>query len=814
MTYDADRGLLKQDADGELVTPKSIFPNANSARAVYEQYRAAHVRRIVLYAEIEGLIGGNPPYDPLELHEAKIEFITNYNNLDARALYERSGQAYWNLLNQAEHLAVVSLAQDSPEATEIQEVIAEEFSRMLRSCKSFASQLNQATSQLVKLGVSPVFWPDERDWRFRMVDMSRFYVQDQCPSDLEQVTMIFMDSEHTAQWLMQVYDHFKGKPKAESPWNIEVLEQLLLFQANNWCKVNGLSTQYTNWVDVQRMITNGDFAGSQVFTDEISLVSAYVREYNGKISHYMFSRNIPEAREFLFSSVDQYSCFDEALVIFTACPGETTIHGNRGVGHKIFAPCQASMQLECSMMDTAKFASTPLLASSPNGPQSAEPIRWNPGVPTHIGTSQFVQNTLGVNLVPIINVAQYINGKLNYNIANSGDDPGLPDKEQGSMSDSQARRRSVSEFNVLKCNVSHFYESGADVLYKNIFIKVLKSKSGYPGYEYVEDFKDRCIRRGVPKEFFSIRESDKKYFRLPPTYNEVKATRVAGDGSQLATLMGLEGLAPFVPGWGPREQKQFMREMIKATMGADYVKIFQNKSDDSDSTAGGASVAQLENSVMKMGEPAQFSPDNDQRAHIAIHFALATNTIQQVQQQQIGNLDADKIFQQLIPHMSEHIQYIAQDPLNQPFFESIRNSWKQVQDYANLTHKNAAREYQAEIKKRQELEQQQQEQLSEQGLKAQNQEFEQNLKAQKQNAQISMNAQQSQQRGEIASKQADADIDIKRRKARADIQVKNSQAQSKVKPVEDQSLDELRSNLDTINGITPSPYDVEGVKRV
>lgn len=811
MSFDADRGLIKQDSDGKLVAPKAIFPNCLAARSVYEQYRTAHIKRIVLYAEIEGLIGGNPPYDPVELHKAKLDFITNYNNLDARALYKRSGQAYWNLLNQAEYLAVFSLVNDSPEAVNIQQVLAEEFDRMLRSWPSFSVQMNMATAQLVKFGVSPILWYDERDWRFRTVDLSRFYVQDQCPSDFDQVTMVFMDSVFTVQYLMQVYNQFKDKQKEQSPWNCEALAQLLLLQANTWSKTNNVNTQYSNWLDVQRQIDNGDFGWGGVFTDEIQLVSGFAKEYDGKISHYMFSRNLIESKEFLFSTIGQYTCFQEAFIVMTASPGEATLHGNRGVGHMIFAPCQAGMQLECSMLDVAKFAATPLLASSPNGPQSAEPIRWNPGVPTHIGTSEFVNNTLGGNLQPIAFVAQVIGSKLNNNLANSGDDPGIPDREEGSIAPSVARTKAFNEFNVLKGDISHFYEQGADQIYRNIYIKVLCCKKDHPGYDYVKDFKDRCLARGVPEFLFSISEAEKKAFKLPKAYNSIKATRVAGDGSQVATIMGLEGLAPIVPAMGPREQKQYKRDMVRAHLGVDQVKAYDQDRDDSDSFSGGASVATLENGAMEDGKPAQFSPDNDQRAHIAIHFAFANDVIKRVQQQQLGNLDADKIFTQLVPHLGEHIQYISQDPFNKPFFDSIRNTWKQIQDYANLTHKNAAREYQAEIKKRQELEQRQQEQLSDQSLKRDQAAADIQLKQEKQDATLQMHAQQSEARAKIQEKQVDADIENKRRKTEADVQAKR---QSLVTPVENQSLPELRENLSAINGQTPSPYDVEEVKRV
>ena len=98
------RGEVIQQAPGKLEAPHNIIQNITGAKALYYNARGEHLKRIDLYAAIEGLFSGNPPYNPAELSRYKLSHITNFNNLDARARYERAALAYWNLLNESHYL--------------------------------------------------------------------------------------------------------------------------------------------------------------------------------------------------------------------------------------------------------------------------------------------------------------------------------------------------------------------------------------------------------------------------------------------------------------------------------------------------------------------------------------------------------------------------------------------------------------------------------------------------------------------------------------------------------------------------------------
>jgi hypothetical protein len=795
------RGQITMQADETLKAPENVIQSVYAAKSIYHVYRTEHLKRIELYAYIEGLIAGNPPYDSLELAKHGLSHIANFNTLDGRSLYERAALAYWNLLNEAETICKFTINSPDPEARRMEDVMSKEWDFVVRKWDSFETLMNNLSGQLVKFGISPLFWPDERDWRWRVVDLNRFFIADQTQSDIDQLTCVCVENLFTAQYLFEAYETFKDVPKAESPWNCEALSYLLLHIANSSAKDG---TEFSDFLELQRKLQNGDIGYDNIYTDAIRIVSLFYKEYDGGVSHYMFHRTFDNG-EFLYFADRQYKAITDAVVIFTASPGESTIHSNRGLGHKIFSVAQAMMQLDCAMVDAARWASTPLLRSPSTGSRDFQAIRYYPGVPTNIGTSEFQQNNMGSNINQMVGLNQYLLQKLMFNTANSGDDPSIPDKSLGSISPTQARMQSFREFGVLKNNIAHYY-CQFDGVVRTMVIRMLESKKGYPGYEYAKEWKERCLDRGVAEEMFDLGR------RSPwgmPRQLDVKATRVAGDGSTLARILGLQEMMSIAGDFGPRESKEYKRQYIMATMGNDYVPAFMQEGDDVDEISGGASLAGVENNSMQNGQSPIFSKDNEHKSHFAIHMALATNTIQNIQQQKMTPVDADKIFTVLVPHIQEHYAAASRSPFARVFVGQNKKPLGQVIQYATMNRKNAEEMIKAEIRKRQEQQKQTQAAMTDEQIKmmkVKGDEERANFKVQ---SQVQRAAEANDTRAEIMREKIEKDSDNQRLKIK--LEATNKQIDNQNKSLESKPENDLRAELDRMNGSTPAPADIEGI---
>jgi hypothetical protein len=798
------RGQITSPAPGVLDAPENIIMTVPAAKAIYFQYRLEHLPRIELYAHIEGLIAGNPPYSPTDLAAARLSHIANFNNLEARSFYEQEALALWNLVNSSQYLVnfeLISPAPDVPipDAAKWGEIMSRHWTTVVREWPSFNVVFNTLTGQLVKLGVSVALWPDEHDWRWKTVELSRFFVQDQAQTDISLVTCVCVESIFTAQYLMEVYMQIKDKPAGATPWDKDALAQLLLFTANDATKQN---FQIYDAMDIQRHIQNGDTTYNQTFTDNIKLVSMFSQEYDGKITHYIFHPYF-DFNEFVFKADRQYESMDEGVTIFTMSPGEFTIHSNLGLGHKIYSAAQATMQLDCSVIDMAKMSATLLIQTVPTGAKDVGQIRIYPGVPTDIGTATVVRNQLGENISQVIAASQYTSAKIKNNLINSGDDPMMPDKSQGSLAPSDARARDYKEFGVLKNVIAHFYTQFDNVV-RNMTTKMYHSKSGNPGHDQVMRWKELCINDGVPEIFFATKGVKRN--QLPP-YVKVKAARAAGDGSLVGIKMALQDFAPMVSSLGPKGRLAFQRMAVIADFGPEYIETFLGDSMTKDESRGGASLAGVENAVMQMAKSPVFSLDNEHEAHFVTHMALGELTIQAIQQQQTNAIEADKIFSVLIPHMMEHWQAMAQNIFEQDFIKQMKKPWDQLSDYARLNRKNAGAQLQAQIKKEQEQQQQTQQAMTDEQLatmKAVNAEKRADMKI---SSQLQRADEANKTRADIMKEKVTLDADTNRLKVRLEAQNKSIAEQDKA--VENMPLEEARSQLTQLNGITPAPYDIE-----
>lgn len=708
---DIMRGQITQTGAKTLKPPKSIIMTPIGARYIYNRLRLDHLKRMLRYAQIDGVIAGKPPYDPEQLSQAKLDYVANVNMLDARALYERSAQAYWNLTYQAQTIARIQFITGAPEDIEIENIASQHFHDILMEWPPFVTLKGMNAAQIVKYGLSSVIWPDEESWKWRVVDTSQFYVPDQAQSDIEQLGCLCVETDLTVQYLFQVYDELKdAEDPAKLPWNLDELVYLLLRLANITDKqANGT----TGINDLAKRYYDGDSTLASVMSDSVKLVSLYQMEYDGKVSQYMF-HPLFSKETFLYKVEKQYKSFADTILIYTASPGEKTIHGNIGVGHKIFTSSQAIMRIDNSVLDAARIASTPILGGAAGGASDIQAIRFYPGVPTYVGAAVMQQNNFGNNINQLVGASQYFVGKQTFNLGNSGDDPAQPDKSMGGISAEQFKFKSIKELAMPRQVIAHYYNS-EDTFYQNVVARMLNAKSGSPGYEYAEEWKNRCIKENPAFEEIFKKTTKSKVGILPKGWR-ARATRVAGDGSAFAALLNLEAFSQLVPGLPAKGVREFNRQAAIYTVGPDHVNSFLDEGTP-DEQAGGASLAGVENAMMRLGESPVFSVDNEHRSHYAIHAALAMDTIKSLQEQlQVPETEqtmdpvaADRILNLTVPHMEEHLQAEARGMFGKVWVEQQLPNFKKIQDFYNLNRRNAERVLASNLKKKVEDQEQTQE---------------------------------------------------------------------------------------------------------
>lgn len=794
---DAYFGRIEQTGPSTFKADEHIVKSIAAARAIYNKLRANHLKRILLYSEIEGLIAGNPPYDPNELRAAGLQHISNFNSGEPRAVYERFSQAYWNLLYNSEYRTTFQFRINDPQATDYARALAKNWDIVVKSYwPSFSTNVASLAAQLVKFGISPVLFPDERSPKWRVIELNRFFVPDAAQSDPDLLTTICVESEFTVQYLWNCYLESKDKIFQEKTfWNAKEIARVLLWVANSPIKDTILPHDI---FELERKVYSGDISFDRMYNDTVRIVSLFQREYDGKISHYMFHRHYSYQQapqdvtgdDFIFFRPNQFDSMQEALVIFTMNPGEYTIHANRGLGHKIYSLAQASIMMDCSLVDGGRWAATPIIKSSSLNAADVDQIRFYPGVPTNIGTAEFVQNNLGSNLQYIIGVAQYLKNNMNYNLTYSGSDPASPDPDSGSLSPSQVRLSAFREVNVQKNFVQHFYNSFDSVI-ANMTAKMFYSKETDPMYDMAEEWRERCIEEDVPEVLFDRKIP--KSNRGLPKHLDVTATRVAGAGSQIGLLIGLQELQAIAGSFNENEEREYKKLYISATIGPEYTQTFAQETEP-DEVKGGSSLAGVENAIVQQGKAPIFSPDNEHRAHMVTHLALGRQVMEQVEQQQMDVIQASSVLHVLMPHLQQHFQVLANNPFAQKFVGIVKSHYDELAKYATLIESNAekaARQQQEEQQQNQEL---QSEAMSEQQRKDFVTQNEERRKDQKLQAQSTRQERAGQAKEQALARKTSGDLQIKAAQVQGELMIDHHKA----------TLEAMKPDTSKPNGTTTS----------
>jgi len=813
------RGQIVREGEGKLEAPENIVTGVAMLRSLYSQTYQQNIERTALLTAVEGQIAGNAPYDQEELDAQGLGYVTNVNSLSARARYKRKASAYWNLTNKVEYIARVSLDFFADEKQEVdpesigqwEDILSEEFDRLLREWSGFEVMMGTNISQLVKFGLSVIFWNDERDWRPRVTELPRFLIPNQASTNPDLFTYCFFENDFTAQYLFETYERIKklkgdkgkeGKDEYKHFWNLEALEQILLFRANSAVKSNN---RFPNFYDLQISIQNGDYGVGQLFSDSVRIVTCFYREYDNKISHYMFDPVSDTSGNFAYFADRQYKNWQHCIGIFTATPGEFTIHSNKGLGQEIFSACQAKDQMVCRMIDMGGWAATPMLRNNNlNSYSDPQQIKLIPGVPTDINSAEFVQNNLGANIPGVVQLDQYLTQQLDVNIAYSGGDPAQPDRELGSISPSQARLQSYREMGLLEPEINHYYNQ-LDPNLRTIMCLVLRSKEGYPAYDEAARFKKRCLKRGVPEEIFKYAEKeDEKEMTLPDRLR-LRASRVAGDGSTLGQIIGLETMQVIAGSFSPKQEAVFKRDWVRASMGPDGVRRYIDDAQRVDQVSNDGSVAGLENNSMRNGQTPLWSGENNHKTHFSIHLGMAKQLVDALSQQQADIVEVAKIFDVLIPHAAEHWNVLVKNPFAKGFISQNQKEWKQAVEYATLVKKNAYKAEQARAQQAQEEQAQTQQVMDEQQRKDYVVEREQGRKDQESGIKAQRQEQQSATRGEIQKTSIERDAENKRLKIQLDHNIKTQEVGNKA------TIEQAKANIEQFKGDTISPTDIEGV---
>ena len=668
-------GLIDPDIDEK--PPKTRVEDAGSARAMLftliDDDQIASYRR----SQIQGIIDGNSPYNDIQLREMNQADRINVNWGHAEAKVENAVIPYFDILTSVGTYATVTTAygKDAGKRQEWSRIISDEFHKLLdRTNPNFLAQHSICHKQLVIHGQACMYWGDGMDFRAKAVEPWQIIVPKGASVDWRNWEFCYvLDQVYTEELYQYIEDE---EAASRGGWNVEECRKAIM-QA----RVDE-QDQRRPWEWYQQQFKLNALYYSLAKSKVIKIAHMYVREYDGRISHYVFDRLNPT--DWLCARIGAYQSFDNAFTIFLNGVGNGYYHGVRGLGQKVYKWAEAMNRINNSLCEGVIVGSS--IMFQPQTAADAEKIKTVQIGPYRILPPglQLTQVDVKNNLTAAMQTAQMFQSQESDEIGSF-----LPTIGGARKKSNKEVELEMGEKSRLTNTRAEIYLQALDVHYREVYrrasnLNILIEDSG--GKEALR-FQNACFDRGVPKAALVEVES-------------VKATRSIGQGSSQARMQAMKMIQEYLPQLPETNRKRVINANIAAIAGQTGVEAFgipENVKQDGNDI----SIASLENNAFSSGGQVLIDPDQNHAVHVGVHLQFADGLVQEVNDQQKDPRMAATILQALIPHLLTHLKMLKEDPTRREQFDSLNQQTSELLKIADQINRMAQDLQQKEMERAQ-----------------------------------------------------------------------------------------------------------------
>jgi len=725
--------LLSLDEKGKPV--ESRLKDVASALSIFASLRRGDEKSSVVRARIDGMFDGAAPYDNAKLLATNQQLKTNLNFGEAQRLLDISLSAYVDLYSSLECLVEVkgTLGEQSQMGYK-QDVIAEEFTHLLRNWPEFHSSYLRLCTTFIKHGVGVAYFDSPDDWKFRVGGFTDILIPRQTPSSENAVDVAVIRRDYL---LHELFSFIKNEDVATKiGWLPDEVKRIIVKNVKTTGRrYSEGGSLYTDWEAIQQELKNNDlYTGLQNPT--VAVLHFLVREMDGTVSHFICAEDTP--KDFIYKKVSRYASPEQAYVMFTYGVGSNgTFHSIRGLGQRIFNHIQTSNRLRCQMIDGAMLSSAVML--QPESQRALDELQF-----TYYGAYAIVSPNVKIVEKAIPNLSQAVmpalqdlTNQLQQNtdtVSTYGPNQGSPYRNQMQvMSDIDvATRLSGASLNL-------FYSAWSRLM-REIVRRVINLKRPDPA---VRDFFARCEARGVELEF--IKSLD---------LNKTRAVRSVGGGSQANRVVALRELQAMSGTFDEVGRRNLTRDIVSTRVGHDLADRYVPKETEDRQTVD-VKIAYFENQQLQAGQPVPVLPSEMHGMHLQAHLPLLNQIIEQINTGAADPQQVLPILQAFYQHISETLQFAGADPM----LASVTGQAKQLLQYADEAINNTTKALQ---KIQRDQAQQQQEGQPQEGQAAPNG--------------ADMKMQEHQIKMQIAQQKAELDMKIRQAKFDQEQSMRDAQA--------------------------------------
>lgn len=620
------------------VAARERFSDPRALYKVFEEFRRYDIKDQERRAKILAIYNKNKPYRPEDLEKIGQKWRTNLNfGALANAVDARAG-AVSKIATETCSLITLDSPNPQfagPEEEVVANVVEEEFSRAVRRDGRVIPQLAVANKEADLYGCGPITWRNPEDYVPQALRRGQVLFDPEGPIDASDHEIIMVDTELEAAEVFRMLDN---PDVAENfGWNVEALKKwaVRVFRddmdtRSDTSAVGGVGVLESMLETLRR----NDYFESNQFR-KFHVLYVYVREMEVPrgITHIivpatdqLMDSDDPD-KEFLFKRKNAYKSMDE--VFFWFCPDITKhyIRSARGIASDVAPKSAVKDRVCCSMVDGVIRAmslvvkqqqpgASPITSLQEIGPYTVVGQDFDP-VPNANQMSNFQSAVSVVQMLDSVSTGSLAGIEFGATLPKIAVGGGATSKAEAEIAE---RRTTQRDENFMASRLA-FHR----LVWKGTFDRFMKIATGPDvicrEYRFVQEFKDRCEKRGVDKA--ALKEVLKTF--------QVDVSREVVLGMDGLTQLVASALNQFGGAADEPGRKRMAHDVVRYQLGKKLAdRYFPIESRDN-GPSNDASVATLENNALQAGQPVLVGPDQRQLAHINVHMQVLQSIQEQVQ---------------------------------------------------------------------------------------------------------------------------------------------------------------------------------------
>lgn len=663
LTKDFDElELRKPNEDG--TAPKERLESPKRLRDIHVRLREddrvnAHNRALC-----QALLDGEPPYDQAELNDANQPDTTNLNFQGSEQQLERAKAPYYRLLNSGENLVSVRTTYGpEDERAEWESIMDEEISAAIRGCDEFPYEAERLIHKFVWEGVAVAHWKDNEDWRFMASGLGQFFFPRRVAATEARQELVTAEGEMTISELFRKIQGCGDREAKGDGWCRRTVLAAIKKATNN-------DPTYTDWEKLMEEVKNNDlFVGTRL--PVVRVVHGFVKEFDGRVSHYIIPEDDCEDHAFMFRGRGTYASMTEALVLFPYGSGTNTkLHGIRGLGYKIYPFEQQRNRSIGRLIDKGLQASSLVVQAQDETDMANLGLTYFGDLavlPPGISFPNVPIPDLQRSVVPAIDIMERLRNDRTAGYSQENVFDGDQRKTKAEVMAHLEQSASLSD------SAIDFFYNPLDRLFQQVVRRM--SRQGYvpmqPGGEEIRELKLRLLKRGVPIEAFH---------RLD--WKRTRVVRVIGAGSAAARTVGLQRMGELRPLMDDVGQQNLNRELAIDAVGvAGADKFFPR--DGMFRTTVDTQLAILQNAHLMNGEPIPVLSSDKHLAHAREHLKPMIEAYPMAAEGRITVGEFAQRFIGLFSHTVEHIGMVQGDMAVAGEVAQMRQMLQRIEEFIN-----------------------------------------------------------------------------------------------------------------------------------